>query len=519
MRSRVLWALSLGVSAFIVAGSLFFMWLAQAGPIRPQAELIRYWPEGVYYEVFVPAFYDSDGDGVGDLRGVTAKLDDLATLGVEGLYLMPIYPSPSYHGYDVTDYTSIRPEYGTVGDLKALVEAAHARGMHVILDFVANHTSREHPWFRAALDGDPFYRDFYVWANDETNLGERGTWNQPLWYPVPGGQEYYFATFDAGMPDLNYDNPEVRKRIIEAAVFWLKEADVDGFRLDAAQHLYSRSRMNDTVAWWRSFHQALAAVKPDVFLVGEVWESPGVIAPFLDGALDAAFDFALADRLLSVVREEDEQGLISFLVRVREAYARVNPRFVDGIFLSNHDTPRAMTALDENVDHAKMAASLLFTLPGAPFVYYGEEIGMLGPKPDPRIREPIRWGKEEDAHSPTVFPRMANRDQPTYAEIMEDPQGLYRHYRTMIYLRRSLAPLGTGDIQPSRLKEKGLVAFWRTTPDERLLVLHNISRMPLDVRLSPEGERFRLVYSTHVDNRLNGSDMHLAPYSTAIVRP
>ncbi|MDY0322769.1 MAG: alpha-amylase family glycosyl hydrolase [Candidatus Carbobacillus sp.] len=228
----------------------------------------------------------------------------------------------------------------------------------------------------------------------------------------------------------------------------------------------------------------------------------------------------MAERLLKVVQTETEGGLVSYLSRVRTAYAKVNPHFIDAIFLSNHDTPRVMTALDGDMHHAKMAASLLLTLPGAPFLYYGEEIGMFGPKPDPRIREPIRWGGEEDAHSPTSLPRLANRDGPVYHEVERDPMGLYRHYRTMIYLRRSLPALVYGDIAEAHVRAHGLVAFYRRDKEEHLLVLHNVGQAALDLSLEGEHRSFTLVYGTHVDNHLSsdGRMVHLAPYSTTILR-
>lgn len=531
-RSSLIWGGAIVFSLLLIAFSLFFLYLGQSGPIRPEEDLISDFPESVFYEIYVPSFYDSDGDGIGDINGVRLKLDDLKALGVEALWLMPIYPSPSPHGYDITDYTSVRPEYGTVEDVKRLADEAHARGMHLILDFVANHTSIEHPWFQKALAGDPYYHDFYIWANDQTPLSERGEWGQKLWHPAPVtkqgllsedkksvGVPYYMATFDSSMPDLNYDNPHVRKSILDAAIFWLKVADVDGFRLDAAKHLYPKTRLDDTVRWWITFRHALETVKPNVFLVGEVWDTPGVNAPFYQ-AFSSTFDFDLAERLLKVVQTETEGGLVSYLSRVRTAYAKVNPHFIDAIFLSNHDTPRVMTALDGDMHHAKMAASLLLTLPGAPFLYYGEEIGMFGPKPDPRIREPIRWGGEEDAHSPTSLPRLANRDGPVYHEVERDPMGLYRHYRTMIYLRRSLPALVYGDIAEAHVRAHGLVAFYRRDKEEHLLVLHNVGQAALDLSLEGEHRSFTLVYGTHVDNHLSsdGRMVHLAPYSTTILR-
>lgn len=240
-------------------------------------------PSTVFYEVFVRSFADSNGDGIGDFKGLTRKLDYLndgnpdtdSDLGIGGIWLMPINPSPSYHGYDVTDYRQINPDYGTLDDFREFLNEAHKRGIKVIMDLVVNHTSKEHPWFKeAAADKSSSYRDWYVWAEDSgtATSGSSAAGSGNPWHSVRG--DHYLGIFWEGMPDLNFDNPKVRKEITATGQFWLKQG-VDGFRLDAAKHIYedlqtdkSQATTDKNVAWWQEFRSGLKEVKPDAYLVG-----------------------------------------------------------------------------------------------------------------------------------------------------------------------------------------------------------------------------------------------------------
>jgi len=253
---------------------------ATATPEVAQPEDVSgWWNDVVFYEIFVRSFKDSNGDGIGDFQGIIQQLDYLNDgdpqttddLGIGALWLMPINPSPSYHGYDVTDYKAVNPDYGTLDDFKQLLEACHARGIRVIIDFVINHTSTQHPWFKAALAGDPQYKDYYVWSTKDP--GSLGPWGQKPWYRAANG-EYYYAVFWDQMPDLNYHNPAVTEAILDASRFWL-ELGVDGFRVDAARYLYEEGVATQdtkgTIQWfqdWRAFYKPL---NPEAYTVGEVW--------------------------------------------------------------------------------------------------------------------------------------------------------------------------------------------------------------------------------------------------------
>ena len=265
-----------------------------------------WWNDTTFYEIFVRSFYDSDGDGIGDLNGLIGKLDylndgdptitsDPSTssghdLGVTGIWLMPIMASPSYHGYDVTDYYQVNPEYGTNEDFKRLIEDAHKRGIRVIIDLVLNHTSAEHPWFIESQEPGSPKRDWYVWSNEEPQ--GKG------WHPGKNGG-YYYGYFGEHMPDLNYKNPAVTEEMYKVVRFWLEQMGADGFRLDAVKYLYEDGkRIEHTPAtheWLKDFNKFYKGIAPQAFTVGEVWDDSGTAAKYVGDELDATFDFGLAE--------------------------------------------------------------------------------------------------------------------------------------------------------------------------------------------------------------------------------
>lgn len=242
-----------------------------------------------------------------------------------------------------------------------------------------NHSSKEHPWFQKALAGDSTYRDYYVWSDESTPLQQVGDWGQEVWHGLE--EEKYEGVFWEGMPDLNFDNPAVMDEFKQASTFWLGEVGVDGFRVDAAKYLFSAYQIDDhhtrNVELWQEFKAHMETVKPGSFLVGEVWDSASVVGQYM-GALDSGFNFDLSTKLISALQSERDTGIVSSLEKVRTYYQQIAPDYQDSIFLTNHDMDRIMSELNGNVDHAKMGASLMLTLPGNPFLYYGEEIGLEG---------------------------------------------------------------------------------------------------------------------------------------------
>lgn len=443
---------------------------------------LPWWNDRVFYEIFVRSFKDSDGDGIGDLPGLTASLDylndgDPATtddLGVTGIWLMPVNPSPSYHGYDVTDYRAINPDYGTMEDFEAFLAAAHDRGIAVLMDLVMNHTSREHPWFLAAAEGDPEYADWYLWS--DTDPGTTAPWGTaPVWHRL--GNRYYYGLFWEGMPDLNVENPEVTAELYDIAEFWLDKG-VDGFRLDAVRHLIEQGEaLADTpesVAWLEGFNDHVDSVAPEALLLGEIWSPSDVVAGYVPEAVDLAFEFGLAEAGGEAVATADAEPFEAAL----EDTLAVFPELQYAIFLTNHDMNRIMSEVGGDVRLARLAATWLLTGPGVPFLYYGEEVGLQGVKPDERIRTPMPWTAEEPGlgfTTGTPWERpFEGFERFNVASQIDDPDSLLSHYRTLVQDRVKSPALRRGELLPVETGSDAVTAFLRTEGDDHVLVVLNL---------------------------------------------
>jgi glycosidase len=450
---------------------------------RPSASGPAWTRGAVCYEIFVRSFSDSDGDGIGDLNGLTARLDyvndgDPATqrdLGASCLWLMPVAESPSYHGYDVSDYYRVEADYGTNEDFKRFVAEAHRRGIRVLVDMVLNHTSNEHPYFQEALrDTASPYRAWYRFS--PTPLG-KGPWGQEAWHRSPVRNEYYYGVFWVGMPDPDYHTPAVREEAKKVATFWLREMDVDGFRLDAIPYLVEEGECHTgcpgTHAFLREYAEHLRAVKPDAYTVGEAWGNVDAILPYYPDQLTSHFAFELSDSLLSVVRTGKAAGLLPGYLRLQDTL----PAYRWSPFLSNHDGMRTKTALGGDFARVRMAATLLLTLPGLPFVYYGEEIGMTGDKPDPRLRTPMQWSPRPGLGFTSGTPwSSAQPDSLTVTVEAQDPDpgSLLNLYRRLIHLRQEHEALATGSLVPLGASSAQVAAYLRRAGDRAVLVVANL---------------------------------------------
>jgi glycosidase len=448
------------------------------------ADALPWWNDRVFYEIFVRSFYDSDGDGIGDLRGIIEKLDylndgDPSTtddLGITGIWLMPVTESISYHGYDVTDYRAIESQYGSAEDFRALVQAAHARGIAVIVDLVLNHTSVQHPWFQASLGGAGDYADWYIWADEDPAY--RGPEGRQVWHPYE--RRFYYGVFWSGMPDLNLTNPDVTAELYDIARFWLEDLGVDGFRLDAVKHFIEDGETQEntpaSIAWAAAFNTHVQSLNPNALTVGEIWSNSFAIAPYVPNSVNLAFEFDLAMAMVDSAFGRSKSGVASLVARAQDIY----PFGQYATFLTNHDQNRVMSELRGDVGPAQVAASFLLTTPGVPFLYYGEEIGMMGEKPDERIRTPMQW---------TDDPRNAGFTagepwQPLADEGLEfnvaaqtgDPASLLSDYRALIHLRNAHSALRRGAYAEVESDNRRVYAFIRQDADETLLVLINLDR-------------------------------------------
>lgn len=445
----------------------------------------EWWRGGVCYEVFVRSFYDSDGDGIGDLRGLLEKLSYIndgdpgtqGDLGASCIWLMPIAQSPSYHGYDVTNYYQVNRDYGTTEDFRRLIAEAHRRGIRVLVDLVLNHMSSDHPYFKSALlDVASPWRDWFLWSPTERRT--RG-WSVPTWHRVPTRDEYYYGLFWQGMPDMNLASPAVTAEAGRIAHYWLDEMGVDGFRLDAVGHFFEQGEEPrngpGTHPWLRDFAAHIRRIKPEAFTVGEVWDSIGALRAYYPDQLDAYFAFEVADAVLDAVRTASSRRLIAAVQRAQ----RDLPPGRWASFLRNHDQTRTLTELQSDVARARLAATLLLTLPGIPFVYYGEEIGMTGAKPDPRLRTPMHWSRQPAAGFTRGQPWEPLQPDSFTANVEAqdgDTTSLLNHYRRLIALRAARPALGSAvDFVPLSSGTDTVLAYLRRADGRAVLVLANLS--------------------------------------------
>jgi alpha-amylase len=509
---------------FLVLAGCFFFGIAQAQTSTSVAK----WPRGITYEIYVQSFADSNGDGIGDFNGMTSKLDYLQSLGVNGVWLMPINPSNSYHKYDVNDYYNVDPHYGTLDDFKKFIVEAHKRNIAVVIDMVLNHSGRSNAWFQEALkDPNSKYWDYYVWTpktNPEAQppvarpgqRGGRGPWNT-----VEGSDYKYFSHFGGNMPDLNFDNPKLQEEMFKVGKFWLNDVGIDGFRLDAARHVFPDNRAEDNHKWWEYFLQEMKKVKPDVYIVGEVWASSDIVAPYLKG-IPALFNFDMGFAITKAVTTEKADSLIIKHKAILDYYTKVNPDFVDATFLTNHDQVRILSAVKGNADQARMAAALLLTLPGSPYLYYGEEIGMLGVKPDQVIREPFLWDvKAKDKVRATWEKAKSSTDSTVVplAKQLADKNSMVNYYKELISVRNVSPALTYGDLTPVAIPGKSAVcAFLRSDSKESLFVLHNLSGAPQTVTVPSNLQAYATVSFTNKKGQLKNGVLQIPAYSTIILK-
>ena len=508
-----------------------------ATPVPEVTDGFPWWNDAVFYEIFVRSFRDSDGDGIGDFNGIIEKLDYLQDLGIKGIWLMPINPSPSYHGYDVTDYYAVHPDYGSMEDFKRLLDEAHKRDIRIIMDLVLNHTSAQHPWFKSALTPGSEYREWYVWS--ETDPGYLGPWGAQAWHRASNGQ-YYYGIFWDQMPDLNYNTPAVREESKKIASFWLEEVGVDGFRLDAVRYLAEDDALADSSAnhlfleEWGTYYRT---VDPDTFTVGEAWTDNANVKKYVESnaGLDSAFNFDLSDAIFKALNESNNTSLRFIL----QTTLRDFPEQDNANFITNPDMPRVMNQLSTDKEQkAKVAAGILLTAPGIPFIYYGEEIGMTGTKPDELIRTPMQWSPEEGAGFTDGIPWQAINSDYREVNVTDqngDPSSLLEHYRRLIQLRNEHSALRVGQTYVAGSDSNKLVAYVRASADETVLILINIDDQPVrDYSISlgrgPLSGEFNIVsllddltYNPLQANASGGFDDYvpaeeIPPYSVAVLQ-
>ncbi|HET9786246.1 MAG TPA: maltose alpha-D-glucosyltransferase [Pyrinomonadaceae bacterium] len=494
-----------------------------------------WYKDAIFYEVYVRGFYDSSGDGVGDFCGLTSKLDYLEWLGITCIWLLPFYESPLRDGgYDISDYYAVLPDYGTIADFKQFLSAAHAKGFRVIADLVINHTSDHHPWFQESRSSpDSPKRDWYVWSDSDQKYSqariiftdtERSNWT---WDEQAGA--FYWHRFFSHQPDLNYDNPEVRHAMLSVVSFWL-DLGVDGFRFDAAPYLFEREGTNcenlpETHAFLKTLRRFVEERYPDALLLAEANQWPeDVVQYFGDGdEFHMGYNFPMMPRLFMSLRQEDRRPIVEILERTPET----PPSCQWGMFLRNHDELTLEMVTDEERDYLydeyakdrrmrinigirrrlaplmengrrriELLHALLFSLPGSPFLYYGDEIGMgdniyLGDRDG--VRTPMQWTADRNAgFSQADFARL-------YFPVIMDPvygyqavnveaqqrysTSLLNWMREMIHLRKRHPVFGRGAIRLIKPENRRVFAFTRSYLDETVLCVFNLAQSAQPVEL------------------------------------
>ena len=478
-----------------------------------------WWANSTCYEIFVRSFFDSNGDGIGDLKGLTSKLDYLndgkndpkTSLGVKCLWLMPIMASPSYHGYDTTDYYAVNPQYGTNDDFKTLMTEAHKRGIKIILDLVINHTSNENAWFKDAVSNPASpYRDWYIFS--PTSPGWKTPWGAQAWWPTGKG-DYYYAIFDKSQPDLNFRNADVTKKMYDVSRFWLQDMGADGYRVDAAKHLIEngadQQNTLETKAWFRAWEAYVRSIKPDAYTVGEINGSDNQLKGWYPDMLDQYFEFGVAGGLLNAANAGNGSTL-AFNLSVAgnlTAYNRYAP------FLTNHDQDRAASVFKTDIAaKTKVAATLLLTMPGTPFIYYGEEVGAaggLGTGGDRDRRTPMQWSADPATAGFTTgsawyAPNASTKDYNVAAQT-GDPTSILNYYRRLIAFRSAHPALSSGSIavvHADNDNNGSLTAFVRKGDKETLLVVVNT-----DAKELPAGATLTVDKSDLAAGTYNAADI------------
>ncbi len=434
-----------------------------------------------YYEIFVYSFYDSDGDGIGDIQGVISKLDYLNDgdptttddLGIEGIWLMPIMPSPSYHKYNISDYMAIDEDYGTMEDFEELLEECHERGIDVIIDLVINHTSRQHEWYQNAIaelkegktDG---YAQYYHF---EENKDEDG------WSKAGVGDWYYECEFDTDMPDLNLTNEDVRAELEAVVKYWL-DLGVDGFRLDAVKY-YEDTGTDDSVEDLQWLYTYAQSVKEDVYMVGECWDGSNIISEYYNSGVDSFFNFDMQSatgRVTSAINNSNALSYVQYLENWQDTIQANNSNAIDATFISNHDTARSagflMTKLKE-----EMAAALYILTPGNSFIYYGEEIAMTGSSTDPDKRTGMYWSSTDDTGYVSSIPGSTNKTVPDQSveEALEDSDSLLTFYKRVIALKNQNPEIARGDITAVDFGINEAAGYISEYEGSKVMVIFNVS--------------------------------------------
>ncbi|MCR5611980.1 MAG: hypothetical protein K6F68_09170 [Clostridiales bacterium] len=489
----------------------------------------------VFYEIFVGSFSDSDGDGVGDLRGIINRMDYLndgdpasgLSLGVEGLWLSPIFRSSSYHKYDVNDYYAIDGNFGTEEDLKELIGICHQRNVYVILDLPINHTGRGNQWFKDFCeahrnnDTSSEYYDLYSWYDASVESAPAGR----AFSQISGTQHYFECNFSGDMPELNFDCELAKKLVFDVAKYYI-DLGVDGFRFDAVKYVFFGDHQK-SVEFWTEYMNKLRELKPDLYAVGEVWDNDGITDEYYP-ALNC-FDFAVSQSG-GLIAETAKKGDVNRYTAYVKAYLERVQAMREGAtivpFVSNHDMDRAAGFLPVASFSMQMAANLYILGPGSPFIYYGEELGMRGSRgganTDANRRLAMLWGDGDKVRDPSGATYGSSTQIDTTAmDQLLDENSLYTYYKMLIMIRKANPEIAEGSYTPIKLSDTKVGGFIATLGSSSVLVIHNTTgqTQTIDLSLIPgiNVEAIRAVIGKE-DASLDGNILTIGSQTSVVLK-
>lgn len=486
----------------------------------------------VFYEIFVGSFSDSDGDGVGDIRGIIDRFDYLndgdpasgLSLGAEGIWLTPIFESPSYHKYDVADYYKIDEQFGTAEDLQELIALCHERDVKLILDLPINHTSDKNPWFtqfaaaRRTGDAENEYYDFYSVSDSVSSDGR-------VFSQISGTTEYYECNFSGDMPELNFDNADVVQAVTDVAEYYL-EMGVDGFRFDAAKYIFLGEEERNT-EFWNSYISALREKHSDIFTVAEVWAHDSITLPYFSATNCFNFTMSqLSGQVTAAAKGGDVNTYTEYVQQYLADIKALNGSAMMIPFVANHDTDRAAGFLSVSSGEAKMAANLYLLLPGAPFIYYGEEIGMKGSRgsanTDANRRLAMLWGDGDTVTDPEDTTYTSDKQiNGTVSDQLLDPNSLYNHYKKLLMIRKAYPEIALGEFTALQFTDTKLGGFTSSYEGSCVAVIHNTTTETVTVDLSAAAEITLTDIRTVIGSgsaTLDGTKLTVDPQTTVILK-
>lgn len=534
------------------------------------------------YQVYPKSFFDTDGDGIGDIPGITAKLDYLQKLGVEMIWINPFYPSPQNdNGYDIADYTAVDPLFGTMDDVSTLIREGKKRNIGIMIDLVLNHTSTEHPWFQKALAGDPFYRDFYFFREGKRDGTPPTNWESKFggnaWEKLPDSTEYYLHLYDVTQADLNWENPNVRDALYDVVNFWIDKG-VEGFRLDVLNVISKPTFLEDDFegdgrrfytdgpkihTYLKKLHERTFGEKP-IITVGEMSSTDIANCVRYSNPEEKELSMVFHFHHLKVDYPNGEKwrlGEMNFanLKSIFHTWqvAMSEENGWDALFWNNHDQPRALgrfvsDAPEHNYHAATLLAATTHFMRGTPFIYMGEEIGMMNPK-FPTIndyvdietlnhfdilqqqgfserevmaiikersrdnsRTPMQWDNTENAGFTTGKPWLKvaeNANEINVQQALQTKTSIFYFYQKLIALRKEYPVIQNGDYKPALTDEASIIAYTRSLEDSKLLSIHNFASEKQILTLPSEFSNAKILLSNYQREELN-STIELSPYET-----